>query len=110
MRMVLRSLGVTTVWEAADGHEAVELYAKHQPVVVFLDQNMPQMPGKVAIDRLLEIDAAAAVVVLTSENDAETIKYFAEHGAIAYVLKCCSRQKLSAEIDEILDCFVVDAV
>lgn len=108
LRMILRSLGVTTTWEASNGEEAVELYSRHRPVVVFLDHNMPLMSGRDTIVRMLELDPDAAVVIMTGDNSASTVKYFAEHGAIAYVLKSNPREAVRAEVAEILDAFVVE--
>ena len=45
LRMLLQSVGVTTVWEAVDGKEAVALFALHRPEVVLLDLAMPGMNG-----------------------------------------------------------------
>ena len=109
LRMVLRELGVTTVWEATNGEEAVQLFTQHRPVIVFLDNNMPVLSGRMAIERLHGIDPNAAVVVVTSESDLNTVKYFAEHGAVGYMLKHSPRRMLSQMIGEILDGFVVEA-
>lgn len=109
LRMVLRELGIATVWEAANGEEAVQLFAQHRPVIVFLDNNMPVLSGRMTIERLREIDPDAAVVVVTSENDINTVRHFAERGAVGYVLKHSPRQRLSQMIGEILDGFVIEA-
>jgi DNA-binding NarL/FixJ family response regulator len=108
VRMVLRGLGVTTIWEAANGEEALLLYRQHRPTVVFLDNNMPVLSGKRTIERLREIDPAAAVVAVTSENDANTVRHFVEQHAIGYILKCSPREEVSQIIGEILDGFVVE--
>ena len=109
LRLLLQELGVTTVWEAANGEEAVRLFAQHRPVIVFLDKNMPVLSGQQTIVQLRAIDPEAAVVVVTAENDLNTVKHFADHGAVGYLLKHSPRPKLSRMIGEILDGFVVEA-
>jgi two-component system, chemotaxis family, chemotaxis protein CheY len=45
LRLLLKKLGVETVWDAAEGHTALELAAMHKPDVVLLDINLPQVSG-----------------------------------------------------------------
>lgn len=103
VRLILRGLGVTTIWEAANGEEALLLYRQHRPLLVFLDNNMPVLSGKRTIERLREIDPAVAVVAITSENDANTVRHFVEQNAVGYILKCSPREEVSKLIEEILD-------
>lgn len=103
MRMVLRSLGLATVWEAGNGREALELFARHRPALVLLDNNMPFLSGKEAIDKIRAIDPGVAIVVVTAENDGETVRYYLDHGANAYVLKHSPRSMVTAMIEEVLN-------
>lgn len=108
LRLVLRELGITTVWEAGNGEEAVALFKQHQPVIVFLDHNMPLLSGRATIEQLHAIDPEVAVVVVTSDSDLKTVKAFADRGAIGYVLKHTPRPNLTRMVAEILDGFVVE--
>ena len=45
IRVLLKQLGIETVWEAADGTEALEKAAAHKPDVILLDINLPQVGG-----------------------------------------------------------------
>lgn len=101
LRMVLRGLGVTTVWEVGNGRDALELFTQHRPTVVFMDNNMPVMSGKKTIDALRAIDAEVVIVVVTADNDLETVKFYLEHGANAYVLKHNDRSSVTAIIAEV---------
>jgi len=103
LRLVLNSLGVTTVWEAADGVQALALFQQHQPVVMMLDVNMPVMSGEDVILRLAEIDPNAAVIMVSAENELETVKRFAGIGAIGYVLKFVPREKITRTLAEIFE-------
>lgn len=102
-RLMLKALGVTTIWEAATGAEGLALYLQHQPSVVLMDVNMPIMQGDVMMARLTAIDPDAAVIVMTSESKAGIVHYFQELGAIGYVLKQLPREKAMAQIAEALD-------
>ncbi len=102
-RLLLNGLGVTKVWEAGGGAEALALYFEHRPAVVLLDVNMPGMPGDVMMTRLMAIDPTVAVIVMTSENNNGIVRFFQELGAIGYVLKHVPRAQATKLIGEALD-------
>jgi two-component system, chemotaxis family, chemotaxis protein CheY len=104
LRMALHQLGVTAVWEAANGRQALDLYQQHQPTVVLLDVRMPVMSGEEVMRELGEIDPNAVVIVVTSLNDYEVVKRFIQFGATNYVLKHLPREQLVAMISDVLLC------
>ena len=108
LRMVLGALGVTEVWEAADGSDAIGLFQEHQPAVVLLDVNMPLLSGDETLRRLTTLDPGAAVIVVTSQNDFTTVKRFQELGAMGYVLKHVRREQITATLEELLDSLLDD--
>ncbi len=102
LRLVLRTLGVITMWEAADGREALELYEAHRPTVVLLDVSMPVMGGDEMMRKLTAIDPDAVVIVVTSQNDYEIVKRFVRLGATSYVLKHLPREEIAEMIADVL--------
>lgn len=54
-----------------DGKEAVELYAKHKPDIVFLDLLMPIYDGFYALENIRNLDSNAYVVIITAVVDNE---------------------------------------
>lgn len=103
LRLVLNSLGVTTIWEAGDGAEALQVYAEQKPGVVLLDLNMPVLGGEGVVQGLARKFPEAAVIIVTSQSEHHTVKRFAEIGAIGYVLKQQSREVVTEMIAEALD-------
>ena len=103
LRVILNLLGVTKICDACDGEEAVRVFQEHRPSVVLLDVNMPLMCGAQALARMLEIDPAAAVIVVTSHNEVGTIRRFQALGAIGYVLKHARRQEFTDTLAGLLD-------
>jgi DNA-binding NarL/FixJ family response regulator len=86
---------IEVVATAADGQQAVELAARHQPGVVVMDLEMPRMDGIEATRQICAGDAGCRVVVLTSFSDRERILQALDAGAVGYLLK-------DAEPDELL--------
>ena len=84
------------VAEAANGREAVAAVAAHQPQLVLLDVQMPDMDGVSAAKRILATAPATAVVMLT--NFAEDAQLYAalDAGVIGYLLKDISGDALVA--------------
>ena len=103
LRMLLQSVGVTTVWEAADGKEAVELYKLHRPPVVLLDLAMPVVGGEQVFRDLQAIDPEMAVIIVTSQSSLKTVQAIHQLGAIAYLLKHTPREQMVKTLNEALD-------
>ncbi len=55
-----------------NGKEAVELYKKYSPDVVFLDLMMPQYDGMYALENIRKIDPTAKIIVITADTKYET--------------------------------------
>ena len=87
--------GFAVVGAAADGTEALDLVAEHQPDVVLMDLSMPGMDGIEATRRVTSDRPEVRVVVLTSFSDRERILDALDAGAVGYLLK-------DADPDELL--------
>jgi DNA-binding NarL/FixJ family response regulator len=82
------------VAEAADGAQALELFAKHEPDLALIDLSMPVKSG---IDTTIEIRKrfpSASVLVLSAYDGDEDIHRALQAGAQGYVLKSSSGEKL----------------
>ena len=67
LRMILDGEDdLEVVGEAADGAEALALCRSLQPDVVLMDVRMPRVDGITATARIVALDPAPAVVVLTT--------------------------------------------
>ncbi len=55
-----------------NGKDAVELFEKHKPDIVFLDIMMPEYDGFYAIGKIREVDTEAKIVVITGDMTEET--------------------------------------
>jgi two-component system, chemotaxis family, protein-glutamate methylesterase/glutaminase len=81
--------GFTLVGTASNGRIAVEMIAKHDPDVVLLDIEMPELDGTTALPRMLAMSPSVQVVMmstLTTRNADISLKCLAL-GAVDYIAK-----------------------
>jgi DNA-binding NarL/FixJ family response regulator len=86
------------VAEAENGERAVALAKTHKPDVVLMDMRMPVMGGVEATRKVLAIVPTTRVVVLTTFEEDEEIFEAMSAGAVGYLLKACSAEKLCGSV------------
>jgi NarL family two-component system response regulator LiaR len=89
---------IAIVGEAANGAEAVALYAALRPDVVLMDLQMPLVDGPEATRRIREHSPEARILVLTTYATDEFIFKALRAGAQGYLLKDTSADDLLAAI------------
>src|SRR5277367_3677783 len=101
---LLRQIGPDTdVFEAGDAAEALTLVAKHADLdVVVLDIVMPGLDGLRAIAEFGRARPELPVIVLSSSEDAQTVRQALAQGALGYVPKSASRHTLLSAIRLVL--------
>jgi DNA-binding NarL/FixJ family response regulator len=82
------------VGEAADGDQAVDLFARHRPDLVLMDLRMPIKTGIEATVEIRNRFADARVLMLTTFDGDEDIHQALQAGARGYVLKSSTGDKL----------------
>jgi DNA-binding NarL/FixJ family response regulator len=86
------------VAEAENGERALALAKVHRPDVILMDLRMPVMGGVEATRRIIAAVPGAKVVVLTTfEEDTEIFEAM-RAGALGYLLKACSADKLNESV------------
>ena len=88
--------GISVVAEAADGAEAVELFARIRPDVALVDLRMPKLEGVQVVEQIRERFPDAAIVILTTYDTDNDIERALRAGAKAYLVKDVSPQDLVA--------------
>lgn len=79
--------GITVVGTAADGREAVHVVGETQPDVVVMDIQMPHLDGIGATRFITGAHPGVRVVMLTMNEDDETVLSAIRAGASGYLLK-----------------------
>ena len=88
--------GMGVVAEAADGEQAVELFARIRPDVALVDLRMPKLEGVQVVEQIREQFPDAAIVILTTYDTDNDIERALRAGAKAYLVKDVSPQDLVA--------------
>ncbi|MDD5676674.1 MAG: response regulator transcription factor [Kiritimatiellae bacterium] len=102
LKSIINSLKMNCVGESANGQEAVALYAKEKPDIMFLDINMPVKDGVEALKEIRAKFPGANVVMLTSVAETEMVKRCIQDGALNYILKTNPLDKIKIMIAEIV--------
>jgi DNA-binding NarL/FixJ family response regulator len=85
---------IEVIGEAGNGQEALAAAARLSPDVILMDLRMPVLDGVAATRRLKEAGHPARVIVLTTFDDDETVFDGLRAGAVGYLLKDVSSEKL----------------
>ena len=83
-----------------DGKEAVDLYHKFKPDLIFLDYNMPNFDGMYAVEGIKKIDPHAKIVMIT--GCAECCKNIVDYCKKTFNHCNCSFFKKPCDIEQIL--------
>lgn len=96
---LVTQLGHQVVATASHGEQAIELAGEHQPDVVLLDIQMPEMDGLSCAQHLRELDPMPAIVFCTAydEHALDAFKSQAE----GYLLKPVMQQELQQALDHL---------
>ena len=98
VRLLLREVGIEECWEAADGAAALDLVVRHQPQLLLLDVNMPQMNGIELLGRLREAQSDIPVIIVSAQSSLSVVNEAARLGAIGYVLKHSPKAEVVAAL------------
>ena len=82
------------VLKARNGKEALELARQEHPDLLLLDVMMPQMSGLDVLKTLRAEGAAPPVIVFSARGRADDLAAGIEAGAIQYLVKPTSRERL----------------
>jgi two-component system chemotaxis response regulator CheY len=96
LNQILTSEGYEVVDTASDGLEGYEKYKELFPNVdvVTMDITMPKMDGLTALQKILEFDKNARVIMISALGKQDLVKQALIAGAKNYIVKPLDRQKV----------------
>ena len=101
---ILTSEGFEIVGTAADGLEGLEKYKELYPNVdlVTMDITMPKMDGVTALEKIIEFDKNATVIMISALGKQDLVKTALVKGAKNYIVKPLDRIKVLERIVQTL--------
>lgn len=93
--------GMEVIGEARDGQEVVQLAEALNPDVILLDMVMPNKDGLAAIAGIRKKSLAARILILTSFADDDKVFPAIKAGALGYLLKNASPERLLQAIKDV---------
>lgn len=91
------------IGEASDAIKALKMLEILKPDVIMMDMLLPEMSGLEAIEKIIEADPEAKILVLSSMEDEERIVSAIQAGALGYFPKTASRTYLLEAIRRVAD-------
>ena len=87
LKDIIATCGTPTFFEASNGQEAIDIYKKDKPDLVFLDIVMPVKDGNAAIREIIDFDKDADIIIVSSVGTQSQLKAAIETGAKDFVQK-----------------------
>ena len=89
---ILELIGLDVLAQGYDGEDAVELYVKHRPEIIFTDIiftdiMMPNTDGFYAIEKISKVNPNAKIIVVTADISSETKQRLDEFNITAVIYK-----------------------
>ncbi|MDR2589152.1 MAG: response regulator [Spirochaetales bacterium] len=100
MGQILTSEGFQVVATAGDGEEGVQKYKELYPNIdlVTMDITMPKMDGITALEKIIEFDKEAKVIMVSALGKQDLVKKSLLSGAKNYIVKPLDRKKVLERI------------
>ena len=101
---IFTSEGFDVVGTASDGAQGVEKYKELYPNIdlVTMDITMPVMDGVSALEKILEFDKNACVIMVSALGKEDVVKKSLLMGAKSYIVKPLDRKKVLERVVSVL--------
>lgn len=103
-KMILKTLnqhGYNDVVLAANGSEGIALYEKERPHIVLLDITMPDMTGLEVLEKILEINKDALIIMCSAVGQDKIITSALRMGAKDFIVKPYQEEMLISMISSL---------
>lgn len=94
LKNMINMLGSPTFFEASNGQDAVDIYKKESPDLVFLDIVMPIMDGNTAVREIMAFDPDALIVIVSSVGTQSLLKGAIMAGASDFIQKPLGQEQI----------------
>lgn len=104
LTQILQSEGFEIIGTANDGEEGVEKYKELHPNIdlVTLDITMPKLDGISTLEKIIEFDKEAKIIMISALGKEDLVKKALISGAKNYIVKPLDRDKVLSRIETVL--------
>ena len=103
IKKILEDMGHEVVAEAKNAEEAISEYAHFKAELATMDITMSGNDGIYATKAILLKNEYAKIIMVTSHGQEEMVVAAIRAGALGYVLKPVTKEKIEAEIKKIFN-------
>lgn len=83
----LELMNIHVLGKGYNGKDAVDMYLRFRPGVVFLDVMMPDYDGIYALEKIKQISPRASIIIITADQTEERENQLVELGASEIIYK-----------------------
>ncbi len=105
---LVEKLGHEVLYGAKNGQDAIDSYISNKADLITMDITMPDMDGITAVKEIMKIDANAKIIMVTSHGQEDMVIKSIQAGAVGYMLKPVTQDKLATAIGEVFEEYAVD--
>lgn len=104
IKKIFESVQIEVIDTAEDGEQGLEKYKEHSPNIdlVTLDITMPKMDGISTLEKIMEFDKNAKVIMISALGKEDLVKKALMSGAKNYIVKPLDREKVLSRIEAVL--------
>ncbi len=99
LKMIITSLGSGAVYEASDGEESIRLVREHGIDIVFMDYALPGLDGVSTSLRLLQLNQALKIIILTGLQQRPVSRVVMRAGVSGYMTKSSATEEIGQAVE-----------
>jgi len=99
-KIILRSVGVPTATEAADGIEAIKAFSDGEFDLVLTDWNMPGKNGLEVTQAIRKLDQKVPIIMVTTEAEKSRVLEAIQAGVSDYLVKPFTAETLRSKLEK----------
>jgi two-component system chemotaxis response regulator CheY len=93
---------ITEIYTAADGEQALHLFAEHQMPLVTMDLTIPKLDGLSCIAQIRDQQPDTAILVISALNSHKTAMEAINRGACGFLVKPFTESEVTEAINDLV--------
>lgn len=102
LRNILTKAGHEVIGEAENGQIGYEKFIELRPDIVTMDITMPVLDGLGALEKMMNLDSNANIIMVTAAGQKEKMVEAIKNGATEFIQKPFDPEQITTLIDNLL--------